>query len=293
MTPEGDITDAQKERRVVLLDKPEAVFRVVYGTHSLEQASEELGEADGYVIESGATDYATPESAELLLSYVKRNVQYRRIVERAEMEKKPIFFVDITSGQTIAILQVGLKVLEPAIGMRVLSALRENNANKEQKNRPTRREFLDRLGKGAGAVYLLSGLPDIAAGMVFPRSQVDRFLATINEKIHPETDAILLTLRNYLIAQKTEAVANMLAMEQQKKPEVAVVIGQAHSGIERALQKSEQDRVAVIDKLLAVPGLGDARKKIAAIARLDFMDDGGGWKASISQDPHLAQLAEQ
>lgn len=75
------------------------------------------------------------------------------------------------------------------------------------------------------------------------------------------------------------------------KPEIALVVGSAHSGIETALQKEAKERKRIISTLFKVPGMGKAKKHIASIARFDFNNDKKKWEVTeIFKDPNLVLL---
>lgn len=75
----------------------------------------------------------------------------------------------------------------------------------------------------------------------------------------------------------------------ERKPEIAVAIGGGHIGIERSFSKEQKERITLIRKLLQFPGLGDERKKIAAIARIDYEND-ENMRVKIFRDTDLAPL---
>lgn len=124
------------------------------------------------------------------------------------------------------------------------------------------------------------------------RRAVNRFLNDLNERVHPETNAIIVTLRNHLFAQKAETIVKTLSPEiKNRKPEAAITLGARHYGIERALKEEDKERVWLIDKLLSVPGLKKTREKIATIARFDFNKEKDKWELTERfKDPHLAKI---
>lgn len=99
-----------------------------------------------------------------------------------------------------------------------------------------------------------------------------------------------LRLRDYLFAQKLKTIAERLET-QKRKPEIAIVIGAGHTGIEEALKKSNEERVKLIDNRSDDPDLREAREKIATIARFDFNEKEGKWELTDRfKDPHLAKI---
>src|ERR1051326_6879612 len=109
-------------------------------------------------------------------------------------------------------------------------------------------------------------------------SKATNTLGQLNESIHPETQAIITTLRNHLMAQKWKTVMYITAAELKgKKPEVAQVVGGDHANITVSLDKNETERAEVIRKLLSLPGREEDRKKIATIARADYIKEKDEW----------------
>lgn len=77
---------------VVIIERPEGKFRIVYGMHSIEQDPKDIGNADALVLEM-AGDYSDSSSAQKLLAYSEKFVQYEKIFKQAASEKKPIFLL--------------------------------------------------------------------------------------------------------------------------------------------------------------------------------------------------------
>lgn len=289
---------------VVMVETPEAKFRIAYGTHSTEQKPEELGKPDALMLESlGLIDYTSSKKLveEEFDKKVRESIQYRKIIKRAEEKEKPIFLGDITEWESAALLQFGLQFLEPMIGVLLLGSLLRSWVKEKLTNLPkkklTRREFLK---KSISALYFLSDLPGGVIRYLFEEEgildeksasrAVERFLWDLNEKIHPETKAIIVTLRNHLMAQKMKTISERLEI-QNRKPEVTTVVGAFHHGIEEALEEDDEERVKLVDKLLSVPGLEKTREKIATIARLDFNKEKDGWELTEQfKDPHLLKI---
>lgn len=316
---------------VVPVDTPEARYKVVYGYHTIEQEPTDIGKSDAIFLEkiTKGGDYSTPESAEKLLKEYSSEPQYRQIILEAERQKKPIFFGDIIGGDLVVALQHGLRDIEPVVGALLLASLTKKAVEQGIMNMD-RREFLK---KALGGIFLLSqahqGLGALLEagknpGFKFDRKgamgEIDKFLTKLNEKIHPETNAIVLTMRNALNAKKIKEIAKLMEKEvlekeqaakeifekemekrpggarkkwverEDKRPEVAIVMGAWHRGIEDALLDDEEELIELVDELLGVPGLEETRKKIATIARFDFDEEENKWKARILKDRKLTEI---
>lgn len=277
---------------VEIIETPEAKFRIIYSRHDIASQPEDMGKADAVAFE-GIGDYTTKRQAEFLVVDLYDNRSSAPIVKRAKQEGKPIFFIDISEHDTADLIQKGLRALEVGVGFSLLLSLSKDIINK---NKISRRDFLKKAAKGLGGLYFFSHIPKIivsALDNIDGRSKqgaISRFLSDLDEKIHPETESIVLTLRNHLMAQKLTYIASHMRQSINKKPEIGLVIGAAHTGIEKALLEKNKERIALIDKLLRVPGLGKSRERIATIARLDFDEKPYNWVAQILEDPELIPI---
>lgn len=273
-------------KNIVIKELPYATFRIIYGKHNIEQDPKDIEGLDGVVLE-GIGDYSTIESAYKILEACYESIQYKRIVEKAEKDRQSIFFADIVEEDVTIALQESLLNIEPIAGVLLLVSL-VNDALKKQKM--TRREFLKRSGK------LLSGLFFSTHILEYPlwltgkdeeaRSIINRFVLDLNERIHPETNLIVLTLRNHLLAQKMQTIAEFTNSER-KKPEIGIIIGHAHIGIERSLEKKSEERTEIIKKILNFTVSNRIKEKIAKICWFNFHPKTNRWNAVIFEDPFL------
>lgn len=294
---------SEKERlpkNVVVIDKPDGRFRIAYGAHHLEQKAEDIAGADGIVLETAiGGDYSTQELAEKVLTGAASRLQYRRVFESAAKYDRPIFLADVDPTAVASLLSLALSALEYFVAYKLLASLAKD-ASKTFSGEKTinRRGFIKLFGKGMTGLYLsislaerLSLLVNSAADYNSKLRAVNRFFSSLNEKVHPETNAIVVTLRNHIIVQKLHTIAQRLKEGVNKKPEIALIFGAGHTGIENALEKDDKDRVEIIDRLLEFPGAGDMRRRLANIARFDFDKKSDKWKLTeIFKDPVLAPL---
>lgn len=287
----------------VMVETPYMKVRILYGMHSAERRvkEKEFGDADALALEL-YEDYSTPEKAIVAFSAVMDIIRYRKIIEKIKEQKKPAFFLDISNADLVLTLQLGLKGVEGAAGFLLLiSAL--NSLSREEPM--TRREFFRETAKDLTGVYfstqfLESLMSLLQRGKVIDerskRRMIHRFFLDLNQRIHPETEIILHTLRNDVIAQKLTTIAQTQFPNLARKPDIALTIGAGHIGIEHSFQKESEGRVELIRKLLRIPGLEEARKRVAAIARIDYEgeeDNKTKWNVKIFKDPHLAPLEKE
>ena len=95
--PEKDLPESEEKLppNVKIVETEKAKFRIAYGKHITERKPEELGKADALMLESSSFDYTL--SKELVEKEfnrdigLKEEIQYRKIIKRAEEEKGQFF----------------------------------------------------------------------------------------------------------------------------------------------------------------------------------------------------------
>lgn len=284
-------TNKELPPNVVVVETPEARFRIIYGAHTTEQDPRDLGNSDALILESGSYNYLD-ENPVSVMRQLAENEQYKKISQTAKEKERPIFLADLPTSLVKVLLYAGLKGAEITVGIAILQAL---YADIKSQSGVSRRNFLKKMIKGGAGLWLSPQAPGVAAYFMggqlderTARRTISRFLTDLNEEIHPETEAAALTLRNYIMAQKMETIARELKTRD-RKSEVAIVLGASHTGIEKVLEKKTEERNKIIDTLLSVlPGA--KRDRVATIVRFDWDDSKKDWKATISKDPVLAGL---
>jgi hypothetical protein len=269
-------------KNVVVIERADGIFRIAYGRHDIEQRVEDIKGSDAIMLETGASgDYFMLELAEKTFRELENHIQYRKIIKFAAERNVPVFFVDIDSGTMLRFLEQLLPVAESSIALGILGSLAMDGVEILKEKKINRRDFLKIFGKTTAALYFSRRLARWAEVMWSP-----------GEKTYLETEIILLTLRNHIMAQKLITVANKLNDELKRKPEIGSIIGAAHIGIEASLKKEDKDRILIIEKILSLtkPFLDDdLYKRLTTIARFDFKE--GKWVVSeIFEDPLLAKL---
>jgi hypothetical protein len=296
--PSLESPGADTVRNVARIERPEGVLSVLY-SHSLAhmqmESSESVKTWDGIVLEQIAP-YGDAAIANRVPEFFERDPQYGEIMRIAKELGRPIFLADAQTERThyVGLFQRALRAAESVVAAAIITKLAWKVA---ASTKPvSRRDFLRFGGKGLLGLYLAT--PAIGNTMALVRggatseesaaAKVSYFLDDLNQNIHPETEAIIQTFRNHLIAQKMTTVMRELAKEGHGRPNVGLVIGSAHSGMEKALEASDHDRTEVIEMVLSLPGMEEERKSLAKIARYDFVD--GQWQVSYIEDPALVAL---
>lgn len=253
-------------------------------------SAEALDGADALILEL-ISNYESMEQAEDTFSFLNGTEQYKELIEKAIEKKIPICVVDLSEDTLNSLAKAGdgSKVTELANhgkkltyeavgGLALFLSIFSNIQAKEPMNR---RDFLKASFKMAAAAYLgapmleTSLLEKSADGKNINEGALDRqaakTLGKINAAIHPELGTATIRGRNLLMAQKAEFLSEMLKQDLERKPEVAMVIGAAHYGIESDLEKPAAERM---EKLKGY--FGNKCKNEGVIARFDVSRAGDG-----------------
>jgi hypothetical protein len=284
---------------IVILETPEGIFRIAYGMHEIPQNPEDVKGVDAIMLESSFLKYyLQPEEAiKEFLIFTKESIQYKYLIKKASEAGQPIYLTDLDPRPEWYGLSVSLHITEiiSAIGLDLyLLFLFRSIKSKEI----TRRDFLKLLFLALLAAYFGTQLGE---SLTYPikgnvdestlTRSINRILIKLNESIHPEINIVMLTLRNLIMAQKLTTIAEKLRQKTGKKPEIAVVVGGAHIGIEYALKMSKEERMKIIKRILSIPVLKELRKGIATIARFDYNQTTGQWELTeFYKDPNLLEL---
>lgn len=291
---------------VKVVDTEKGKFRIAYGVHpsfgffNVEMKPEELGNADALVPELADFDYTSrkelvEERFNKSHCFSEYDLQYGKLIKKVKKEGKPIFLADITEPKTIEMIRQGLSFSEGVVAGALLGSLLLDYSKGEKWTE------IETLKTIASIYFSSEAIGDMLAGLSYKirhgildeksiSRNIARFLSDLNERIHPETNFLIVTLRNSLFAQKLETIAERLGSEiKDRKPEVAITIGGRHHGIEKALKKEDKRRVWLINKLLSVPGLKKTREKIATIARFDFNKEKNMWEMTTDLKTRISQ----
>jgi hypothetical protein len=248
------------------VETPHAQYKIVYSRHYIMNNPEIVANVDGVVVE-GTGAFKDRDDVDRFISNSTHpndqiaNPQYKEIFKRIMRENKPLYLVDINTSSPSSKTDVNIAAIKGtylpaaeagagvALGMSGVKDLRSEKT-------PTRRRFLKGISKIFGGAYLGSHLPAQLTSDTVEQSEqsslrkMNKTLTRFNNRIHPETTGYAITMRNTLIAQKSEAVAQELQKEIGKKPVIAILIGADHVGIEDELKLSEEERILKLkDKL--------------------------------------------
>lgn len=167
-------------------------------------------------------------------------------------------------------------------------------ANREHSNKITRRGVMKGFGKTSIGLWLSSHIPEGLARRISYKDfttepdensnarKLEKFFIKLNSNIHPETRTIAASTRNIIIAQKSEYVAKQLAKSLGKKPEIAIIVGGAHTGIEDELLKTKEERIQELKE-----SLEDDFKKQGKIIMVQSTSNGKALSASLLEDPEF------
>lgn len=294
----------EKPRNVVEIDTNDAKYSIVYSTHTIASDSEAVTDANGIILELTG-NYQTQELAQSQLEFIsKPNFTYNRIIKFAAEKGKPIFLVDLSAdtGRKHAAADFLKTSLVPVVETMVALGfvLSEVKNLIKPKQNISRRGFLRKGSKAAVGAYLLSPqleifLNNLATGgySSVPEEgsnyrKAERLTRKFNKIAHPELHSVVDHVRNDLIAQKSEAIARMMIEDSGERPNLSLLIGSRHTGIEDSFESNPDERVERLRK-----ELGDDLVEERFIVRIDFEPQDGNepkkYSISILEDPSLSQ----
>lgn len=285
-------TSVRREGNIAHIQKPGKTYTVLYGFHIVSQNPKEIPEnTQAIFLETGMFRWAADPVKSLY--DLREHVQYKRLFERIEKERIPVIFGDPKYKQSDALLLLAdnaFTAMGWMAGVKLLQSARRTLRGEEGD------EGNKRNGVGKATLLTLAG-----AWMLLPfaSSTVQLFssitgvgleqsaeLKKLSHKLHPEAELLYLTLRNTVIAEKEDFLANVL---DGRNTHMTTVLGAGHVGIEDSLQKSSEERIQYLRHLQPL------LKKIAIpeyfyqIAKMEFT--GKEWKVGeILEVPALKQL---
>ena len=271
---------SEKMKNTVETETDKARYRIIYGIHHIETDPATLENLDGVMLEI-INPLESEEGVRLSVEHLQKKVlQYRKLLQHCQRHGIPIFLTDLSYNayrQTeyhneMAIKEIYLPVLEAILGVILVVS---GATNVVQQKGISRREFLKQGLKGLVGSYLLMSQvnkslmetkkePDEKAKM----RQFSKQLEGITKTLHPEMRNVIVAGRNDLFAQKGEVIADTIQTPNNRKPNLGIVIGAAHTGIEDSLHLTEQERIERLKKVFGEKRLAVERH----IVRLDFPD---------------------
>jgi hypothetical protein len=312
--------ESSKEKlpdNVVVLERPEARYRIIYETHTLPHSPEEFGSPDAIALElvsTGEYRFDNKEAAEkTIIDFWNLKLKQAPADKKTEAAAElnyikgnniPLYLMDIIDPtfhftQQVKFYDQLLKSAEIGAAAGAAGYIGYKLARKKLRDEPmTRRDFLKLTGAGMASAYFGTQiLDDLVESSYAQRvrhtklSGAARALQGINEKIHPETEGLILTLRNALWAQKLEAIAGHLTNKLGRRPEIAVRVGAYHVGIEDMLQEPSHKRSNSLKRFIGRFGNPGEDVSFSDIARIEFSQKDNKWVATdIFKEPVLEEI---
>lgn len=265
---------------IVRVETEDGIFDVVYSLHISENQFEDIAHTDGVILE-GVNSFNTQRDESEIPKLFDIH-QYKKMFLKTMEAKKPVFLVDAIEFDGHYI-DITLKLLEGALGIELFAQISSSKNAKMN-----RRKFLSTSVKALVGTWLCLPALDSINILVPPyqpldessrRRRLDRLLQKKVSSTHPESGRYILDARNYLIAQKSIAVARNMKID--TKPNLAVVIGAAHFEIEEALRMPENERIQQLKRIL-----GDIFNKQGIIAQVTpSSEEENGIQITFYEDP--------
>lgn len=306
--------DSQREtpKNVEMLDLSDARYRLIYERHDMVHSPEEIGTPDACAFECIMNfDFAADPGeanqaldalwATILTDRVQRGFgtssQIEAFQEDLRTKRMPLCLVDaVDPHQWLWKLEIYRRALAGGeigagagiAGLGVRSIL--------EKPELSRRTFLTSLVATIGATKAFGNAVERVANFESPHGSVtmNKKIASYNEMVNPEVGFFVLRLRNAVWAHKLHALAVDLTKEKGQKPEIAMLLGRGHVGVEEMLRAEPAERLELINKsLMALKVLLGLRHgiKFSSVARFDYDVKDGQWTATQTyHDPEIARL---
>lgn len=312
------VVSSEKEKlpeNVKIIERPEARYRIIYEHHGYQHSPEEIGRPDLLVVERFALggsyenkDEIEARTADFWEETAKKpGGKPQGVISEAEKHlirnKTPLYFIDVGDPEGFLFSAVKdsleIKGLENIVAAGALGYVGVKVAKDKIKGKAsmTRRDFLKLSGAGVMAAFTGTELLDSliteyrALGKHYQKNAAERKLQHLREKIHPETTFIMITFRNLLWAEKLQTIAKHYEIMHHRKPEIALMLGAFHSGIENALAEAPEKRLAVIKRFLETFVKKRGLLAITDIAKTEFSDKEKRWIATeIFKDPKLEKI---
>lgn len=217
--------------------------------------------------------------------------QYSPLFPQLEKKRIPIIFADAALSDTIRDKERYLLLAETLFGTGLLvNRGIDLIKTKQLSQRLSRRDFLKAARDMALAFYLAT--PAYSSLGILASSEINKGhgptaeFQKISQKLHPEVDLFVLTLRNAILAQKEQWLMEKMG----ERPHCASVLGMAHSGIEDQIRYSPERRLGFLRRLKPVlPWVISSKETFYQIALLDF--NGRFWQVrEILEEPELKEL---
>lgn len=318
--PSGERKSAMSQEKppenVHILERPEARYRIIYERHDRPLSSEMIGHPDILAVEATEMKPQTREAAQQFVeSDLGMDIAHMPffplkqawLEQMSHLTTMPVYYIDVAdlAGGLEKIGRWGgqfLKILEvPILPAAIMYGVEKGREGIKQKG-INRRDFLKLMGAGTAGLWTGTQLLDLASSVFESRAEGHPRYSTwrhaqrsLNEKVHPETEGLAMTLRNAIWAQKLQFLAPELRRKLERKPVIGIKIGAQHSGLEDMLAVNGERRAASIERFLkAFRALGGKNILISSIIHAEFSKEENRWVVQdIKKEPILKNIEEK
>lgn len=268
--------------------KPEGTYTILYSRHDRVQEipAQFPSNLNGIFLEVSGNYLIDPL---FYMSFLANRLpedpfpQYEKVIKLAEEKMIPIYLADVN---TVSFPLLDKAVLvgtaasfgETTIGLTMLAKLTQVEKKTTGEKKINRRNFLKQTATTAAALWLttpvISNIGRIVSAYGGVGEDITANFQKMSHKLHPEQGLVVLTIRNELLAHKEEWLANVLG----NKPNLATIMGAAHTQIEDAIQSSPYDRLAFLRSVSPIIKTFFTSESLYKMVRLDF--NGKEWQVN-------------
>jgi hypothetical protein len=179
---------------------------------------------------------------------------YENIMHEALTKGMPLYILDPQTGLLRGGPDLSMAKDIAQTGAMVAGLALANSGFDDLRN-PTRRRFFSGVGKSLAALPFMAPFAGQAAKWLYPYEPIAdslghkaaQGLEAWNNKTAPWLQDESILKKNVYLAQKSETLARLLTEKLGRKPNLSLVIGKEHLGVEQYLKSSEQERMRILD----------------------------------------------
>lgn len=232
----------ERHGNVATIKKPEGLYSIAYGAHSLKGKEIVPAGVDGICFEWPSKYPTTSDELRKAAAVVNQ----KPLFDYAERNNLPLLAVDC-SITPVALAEQLVGPLEFIMAGYLYSKMREEVAKRGM----TRREFLRLMLAGGAALYFAlpggSVLGRLWSTLTGVGEEQTAELSKNIQKIHPEYKVLTLGLRDVVAAQKMQFL-----LQNENYGHLLAPRGAEHVGIETAILSREIDRMDFLERLKPV-----------------------------------------
>lgn len=287
ITPESPGIESRSATRGSFVDihKPEGTYRVIYEVHGLALNPKQLPDPlHGLFLETGAGSYIQ-KPLSTFQELKEEQVEYTSLFSTLEARRIPLYLYDQPFNNPWLTYDADSAVLlgELALGAHML-------ARRPFDEKTGRRRFLKIASLSVGAWLqspALSMLQRYLTTMAEFGEQQGILFEKISQKLHPEANFFLLTLRNVLAAYKKQWLMTNMG----NRPSFATILGLAHTGVEEQIQSTLQTKFRFLQASRPVWESAVERESFYKLVRYIF--DNERWRVErVVEIPELKALLD-